>query len=132
MPKSHPAYPRNIASRSWNWSELGGVRKSWQTNLSPRRRRIRNWIKQAERDNGQRPGRSEPRREGGIGPAAKREQATQVGTGNLVKSRGLVRTGDRRDPTEVFEFVSAHQAVYPVRSMCRVLEVSTSGYLRLA
>jgi putative transposase len=28
----------------------------------------------------------------------------------------------------VFEFVRAHQAVYPVRTMCRVLGVSPSGY----
>src|SRR5690606_32033333 len=27
-----------------------------------------------------------------------------------------------------FAFVSAHQATYPVATMCRVLEVSTSGY----
>ena len=30
--------------------------------------------------------------------------------------------------TEVYEFVSAHQARYPVATMCRVLGVSTSGY----
>ncbi len=29
---------------------------------------------------------------------------------------------------EVFEFVSGHQAKYPIATMCRVLEVSTSGY----
>jgi len=40
----------------------------------------------------------------------------------------VVRTGDRRDSTQVFEFVKAHRAVYPIATMCRVLEVSTSGY----
>jgi transposase-like protein len=44
------------------------------------------------------------------------------------KSRGLVRSGDRKDPVRIFEFVSAHQAQHRVATMCRVLGVSTSGY----
>ncbi len=40
----------------------------------------------------------------------------------------MPRTGDRLDPVRGFEFVSDHQAMYPVRAMCRVLEVSPSGY----
>ena len=43
--------------------------------------------------------------------------------------RGLVRSQDRSLPrSTVYEFVSAHQARYPVATMCRVLGVSTSGY----
>src|SRR4029077_5527320 len=48
--------------------------------------------------------------------------------GDPKKSRGLVRSGDRRDPIQVFEFVKAYQAVYPIATMCRVLKVSSSGY----
>ncbi|MBC5824304.1 MAG: IS3 family transposase [Candidatus Eremiobacteraeota bacterium] len=40
----------------------------------------------------------------------------------------MVRSGDRRDPIEVFKFVKAHQAVYPIATQCRVLQVSSSGY----
>jgi putative transposase len=40
----------------------------------------------------------------------------------------LVRPGDRLDPTRVFEFVKAHQAVFPIATMCRVLGVSPAGY----
>ena len=36
--------------------------------------------------------------------------------------------GDRLDTRQVFEFVKAHQEQYPITTMCRVLEVSTSGY----
>jgi putative transposase len=46
----------------------------------------------------------------------------------LSKSRGLVRSGDRDDPAELFGFVSENQACYPVATMCRVLGVSPSGY----
>lgn len=40
----------------------------------------------------------------------------------------MVRTRDRFDSTKVFEFVRAHQALWPVTTQCRVLGVSTSGY----
>src|SRR6266571_4614559 len=45
-----------------------------------------------------------------------------------VKSRGLVRSGDREEVERIFTFVSANQALFSIRAMCRVLEVSASGY----
>jgi len=41
---------------------------------------------------------------------------------------GQVRSGDRLDPTEGFEFVRVHQAMHPIATLCRVLGVSASGY----
>jgi putative transposase len=40
----------------------------------------------------------------------------------------MICTGDQYDPVQGFEFVTAHQAVYPIATMCRVLGVSPSGY----
>jgi putative transposase len=40
----------------------------------------------------------------------------------------LVRAGDRIDPIEGFRFVKANQAAHCIATMCRVLDVSTSGY----
>jgi putative transposase len=40
----------------------------------------------------------------------------------------LVRSRDRFDTVAVFEFVKAHQAVWPVATQCRVLDVSPSGF----
>ena len=40
----------------------------------------------------------------------------------------MVRPGDRRDNRRAFAFVKAHQASYPIATMCRLLGVSTSGY----
>lgn len=47
---------------------------------------------------------------------------------NPGKSRGLVRTRDGFDTTPIFEFVKAHQALWPIAMQCRVLDVSPSGY----
>jgi hypothetical protein len=47
---------------------------------------------------------------------------------NPVKSDGLVRSGDQRSTEKIYGFVKAYQADYPITTMCRVLEVSTSGY----
>ncbi|MGB8329847.1 MAG: IS3 family transposase [Polyangiales bacterium] len=57
-----------------------------------------------------------------------REQAAQSRKKHLEKSRRLVRAGDRFGSAQEFEFVRAHQAIYPVRTLCRVLGVSPSGY----
>src|ERR1043166_6660810 len=48
--------------------------------------------------------------------------------GRSVKSRGLVRGGDREEVETIFFFIDAHQAMFSIRAMCRVLEVSASGY----
>ena len=51
-----------------------------------------------------------------------------VGAGDPLKSRGLVRSGDRVGTTEAFRFVRANQDSLPVATMCRLLDVSASGY----
>jgi putative transposase len=48
--------------------------------------------------------------------------------GRSSQGRRLVRSGDERDPTQGFRFVSDHQANYPIATMCRLLGVSSSGY----
>jgi putative transposase len=40
----------------------------------------------------------------------------------------LVRSGDRFDPRQAFEFMGANQATIPITTMCQVLGVSPSGY----
>ena len=73
-------------------------------------------------------GRAAQQGPGRAGAAAARGSAAAHGAGDPVKSRGLVRSGDRLDSVRIYEFVRAHQAQYPIACMCRVLEVSTSGY----
>jgi hypothetical protein len=57
----------------------------------------------------------------GAGPSAAGEPPAQDRARDLVKSRGLVRSGDRIDPVEGFEFVKRNQADYPVATLCRIL-----------
>ena len=40
----------------------------------------------------------------------------------------MVRRQERQDVHPVFELVMANQAAFPVRTLCRVLGVSSSGY----
>ena len=49
-------------------------------------------------------------------------------SGRSSQSRGLVRSGDRVGTTEAFRFVRANQDSLPVATMCRLLDVSASGY----
>lgn len=53
---------------------------------------------------------------------------TEARSGDSVKSRGLVRSGDRRGSKQVFGFMNAYQADHTVVMLCRVLDVSPSDY----
>jgi hypothetical protein len=66
----------------------------------PTAQSMRNWVAQVDLDEGRRP----------------------------IKSRGLVRDGDRLGAVTAFQFVSANQATCGIATMCRMLEVFTSGY----
>ena len=89
---------------------------------------IRNWVHQADRDEG--------RREDGLTSSEleelrrlRRENRQLREEREILKSRGLVRSGDRHDTGEVFTLVKANQAHHRVATMCRVLGVSsTSSY----
>jgi hypothetical protein len=45
-----------------------------------------------------------------------------------LKSRGLVRSGDRNGTEEIFGFMKSRQAKYRIAMLCRTLEISASGY----
>src|SRR5262249_26844516 len=66
--------------------------------------------------------------EGGTEWTGAGEPPAQARAGDPVKGGRLVRSGDEHDPTQGFQFVSDHQADYPIASMCRLLGVSPSGY----
>ena len=95
--------------------------------FEPTANTIRKWVEQLDQDEGLRADglTSEERTE--LPAAALEGQAAGAGARDSGKSRGLVRPGVDH-VAEAFGFVRAHQAVYPVQTMCRVLEVSRSGY----
>lgn len=114
MAKSRRSIRRSSGDRWLSWSERAGRMQNWKRSLAARigqsgsgsSRRIATWAE----------------------ATAAEEPAAQAGTGNPVKSRGLVCDGEHRETEALFGFVKANQARYPVAIMCRLLKVSRSGY----
>jgi transposase len=96
--------------------------------VEPAAQSIRNWVAQS--------GRNAGRGDGGL-TIAEREELSRLRHENrqlrlereiLSKAGGLVCSGDECDPAEGFRFVSDHQAMYPIATMCRLMGVSPSGW----
>ena len=129
MPQRHrPAYPAEFRERLVELVRSGRSPEDLAREFEPSAQAIRNWVAQADRDRGA--------RSDGL-TTAEREELRRLRRENkqlkiekdiLKKSRRLVRAGDRFGSAQEFEFVRAHQAIYPVRTLCRVLGVSPSGY----
>ena len=98
--------------------------------FEPTAQSISHWVAQADRQEGRR------EEKGGGLTAAERDELARLRRENkqlrlerdILSSCCLVRTRDRHDPVRVFEFMSAHQAVFPVAVMARVLGVSEAGF----
>jgi transposase len=52
MPKTRGAYPPEFRRRMVELFEPGAARRSWRGSSNLRRRRFRNWVRQADRDEG--------------------------------------------------------------------------------
>src|SRR5512142_471701 len=121
MPKFRPPYPAEFRQQLIELVRAGHTPEELEKQFEPRAQTIRNWVSQADRDAGN--------RHDGL-TSAEREELTRLRRENrqltlereiIGNSRGLVCTGDRCDPRQGFEFVSANQARCPVALMCRWL-----------
>jgi len=95
--------------------------------FEPGEQTIRNWIRQAEIDEGGREGLTTEDREE-LRRLRRENRQLKLEREILKKSRGLVCSGERLDSTAGFEFMKQNQALYPVRVMARVLGLSPSGF----
>ena len=95
--------------------------------FEPTANTIRKWVEQLDRDEGLRSDglTTEERRE--LRELRRENKQLKLEREILGKAAALVRPGVHH-VAEAFGFVRAHQAVYLVQTMCRVLEVSRSGY----
>jgi len=89
---------------------------------------ISRWLKQSERDAGRGDGGLTTSERQELTRTAAGESPAQSRAGDSLKSRGLVRTGDRSEFETLFGFVKVNQATHPVGTMCRLLKVSRSGF----
>jgi len=133
MPKTRPPYPPEFRRQMVELVRAGRTPEELGAEFEPTAQSIRNWVAQADRDEGKRmDGLTTQEREELV--RLRRENRRLLGHAGATmrsgrscqKSRGLVRSGGRLE--ELFGFVSANQAHYHVTALCRVLAVSPSGY----
>ncbi|MGA3361729.1 MAG: IS3 family transposase [Solirubrobacteraceae bacterium] len=128
MPKSRPPYPEEFRREAielvrLNEKPLVQIAKD----LGVSDMTLRNWIKQADVDAGKRQGLTSDERE--ELRALRRENRTlRMEREILKKAGGLLRQGDRRAVGEVFSFIAAEKANYPVAVMCRALQVNRTSF----
>ena len=89
---------------------------------------IRNWVKQADVDEGRRGDGLTTKERNELRRLRRENKRLRMEREILIKSRGLVREGERIDPQRGYAFMKANRAGFPLRAMCRVLDLSSSGY----
>ena len=124
MAKRRGAYPPEFRRQMVELVHAGRSPEELAHEFGPTAQSIRNWVAQWERNAG--------RGDGGLTTAEREElnrlrrenRQLRLKQGDPLKGGGLVRSGDKRDPCEGFQFVSDHQADYPIATMCRAAWVS--------
>ena len=128
MPPTRPPYPSELKRQIVELVRAGRSPSELAKEFEPTAQTIQNWIRQADRDEGLRKDglKSDEREE--LRRLRRENKQFAHRARDIVKSSGLVRSGDRRDTRKIFAFVKAHQARWPIATQCRVLGVSLSGY----
>jgi transposase len=126
MARGRKVYPPEFKRRMVELVRAGRSPESLAKEFEPSANTIRKWVVQVDLDEGV--------RADGLTTAERkvlRELRRKVKQMELEKeilgSCGLVRKGVDY-ASEAYGFVKANQAHFPVATMCRVLEVSRSGY----
>ena len=99
--------------------------------FEPSAQAIRNWVAQADRDNGHRSDGLTSSEKEELARLRRENRQLRQERDILAKAAAWfarVCTGDRHDPVRVFQFMSANQASFPIRTMARVFGVSPAGY----
>ena len=89
---------------------------------------LRGWVRQAERDQGQRAGPT-TRRAGADQGAGARGPRAAPGQRDPAQGVGVFCPGGARPPVQaMIAFIDEHRAVYGVEPICRVLPIAPSTY----
>ena len=93
---------------------------------------LRRWVRQQERDTGQRPGPTTAAGERGQGAGTRSARAAQ-GQREPASGECFFRLGGARPPLQaVRAFIDQYRHAYGVEPICRVMQVAPSGYWRYA
>ena len=107
---------------------VGGDRLDRRRRWAARRRRCGKWVRQAERDAGQRAGLTTERARAAQGARA-RESRAEARQRDPAQGVGVFRPGGARPPTEVMvDFIDEHRDEYGVEPICAVLPIAPSTY----
>ncbi len=121
------SYPLEFRSRLIDLARAGRSIGELAKEFKVSEQSLRNWVKQADRDAGRREGpTSEELAE--LKRLRRENKQLRVEREILAKAAAWFARETECGAVEVYRFVRAHQAMYPIATMCRVLEVSTSGY----
>lgn len=132
MPTPKPPYPAEFRQQTVELVRAGRSAAQLSREFNVSSTSIAKWLTQSAPTDGDRrpPGRDSlsKSRAPGARPTAPREPAAAARARHSCKGYGLVRREGREDVHWVYQLVNANQAALSVEAMCRVLQVSTSGY----
>ena len=89
---------------------------------------IRNWIRQADLDEGRRTDGITTKERTEIRRLRRATKRLRLERDIVLLATGWFRGEQRLSPQDGFAFVKAHRNILPVRAMCRILGSSSSGY----
>ena len=129
MAQGRKTYPEEYKARLIEMCRAGRSAESLSRDFEPTAQTIRNWMKQADLDEGRRSDGLTSAERAELRSLRRENRRLQDELEIMGRAATLVRPEKgRRESQAAFDFVTANQEQYAVTQLCRVLGVSTSGY----
>ena len=123
-----PTYPPEFRRRILDLVRSGRSVSAVAGEFEVSRQTIMNWQKQDDLDSGRRADGLTTEERIEMTKLRKRVRELEMEREHLKKSRSLVRSGNECRSEQIFGLVKPYQAQYPVRNLCQILGVSSSGF----